>query len=162
MTGEIVSGAIANFTVGQGWFVSVDLRGGSPGADDFNNLAGVCFVRDATVCPSGRIAIEIDGFVESAPSVQSPDLGRTVQITGNFSESEAKDLALVLRFGSLPLSFEAEDVNPISSTLGEDALDEAVPEALKCPLDAPDIDQVVADAEDHGSVVERRSPDYAG
>jgi preprotein translocase subunit SecD len=123
VTGEIVSGAIANFSVGQGWFVSVDLRGGSPGADDFNNLAGVCFVRDATVCPSGRIAIEIDGFVESAPSVQSPDLGRTVQITGNFSESEAKDLALVLRFGSLPLSFEAEDVNPISSTLGEDALD---------------------------------------
>ncbi len=124
VTGEIVSDAFANFNLavgGTGWYVSLDLKGSSPGADDFNALANVCFFR-SEVCPTGRIAIEIDGKVKSAPSVNDADLGQTVQISGSFSEGEAKDLALVLRYGSLPVSFETEDVLPVSSTLGEDAL----------------------------------------
>lgn len=125
VTGEIVSTAAANFRVDLGWFVSVDLKSGSPGADDFNALAGTCFARTAE-CPTGQIAIAIDGQVESAPVVNSPDLGQTVQITGNFSESEAKDLALVLRFGSLPVELTAQESRTVSSTLGEDALDAGI------------------------------------
>jgi preprotein translocase subunit SecD len=122
VTGEIVSDAVATFNVGQGWLVAVDMKGGSPGADDFNALATSCFAGSAE-CPTGRIAIEIDGSVESAPTVQSPDLGSTVTITGNFTESEARDLALVLRFGSLPVELVPQQSRTVSSTLGADALD---------------------------------------
>lgn len=125
VTGEIVSDAIGNFAVAQGWFVSVDMRGGSPGADDFNALANLCFAGTAD-CPSGRIAIEIDGQVESAPAVQQPDLGSSIQITGDFTEGEAKDLALVLRFGSLPVELTPQESRTVSSSLGEDALDAGI------------------------------------
>ena len=82
VTGEIVSGAIANFSVTEGWFVQVDLHGGSPGSDDFNALATLCFTRSPS-CPSanpatgepGRIAIEIDGLIESAPLVKLHERG---------------------------------------------------------------------------------------
>jgi preprotein translocase subunit SecD len=129
VTGEIVGGAIATFNVGQGWLVSVDMNSASPGADDFNALANSCFGGSAT-CPTGRIAIEIDGRVESAPTVNSPDLGSRVQITGNFTEGEAKDLALVLRFGSLPVELIPQESRTVSSTLGSDALDAGIAAGL--------------------------------
>ena len=127
VTGEIVGDASANFTLqgGTGWIVTVDLKGGSPGADDFNALANLCFGGSAE-CPTGRIAIEIDGQIESAPSVDNPDLGRSVRITGSFTEAEAKDLALVLRFGSLPVELTPQESRTVSSTLGEDALDAGI------------------------------------
>jgi len=121
VTGEIVSGATAQLRgTPPTWIVSVDMRDGSPGSDDFNALADSCFYTQPD-CPTGRIAIEIDGQVESAPSVNAPDLGSSVQITGNFSEAEAKDLALVLRFGSLPVELTPQESRTVSSTLGEDA-----------------------------------------
>lgn len=126
VTGEIVSGASARLLgTPPTWLVQVDLRGGSPGADDFNALANACFFTEAD-CPGGRIAIEIDGQVESAPTVENPDLGSTVTITGRFSEGEAKDLALVLRFGSLPVELTPQESRTVSSTLGEDALDAGI------------------------------------
>lgn len=123
VTGEIVSDANARLQTG--WYVSVDLRGGSPGADDFSALTNSCFAVSAE-CPTGRIAIAIDGRVESAPSVNQPDLGNQVSITGSFSEGEAKDLALVLRFGSLPVELTPQESRTVSSTLGEDALDAGI------------------------------------
>ena len=126
VTGEIVSGADAQLRgTPPTWLVSVDLRGGSPGADDFNALANTCFFQQAD-CPTGRIAIAIDGRVESAPSVNNPDLGSSISITGSFSEGEAKDLALVLRFGSLPVELTPQESRTVSSTLGEDALDAGI------------------------------------
>ncbi len=43
-------------------------------------------------------------------------------ISGSFDQSEAKDLALVLRYGSLPVNLEAQTVQTVSATLGEDSL----------------------------------------
>ena len=43
-------------------------------------------------------------------------------ISGSFSEGEAKDLALVLRYGSLPVELERQTVQTVSATLGEDSL----------------------------------------
>ena len=47
-----------------------------------------------------------------------------MQITGNFSEGEARDLALVLRYGSLPIQFDRnqQTVQSVSPTLGKDQL----------------------------------------
>ncbi|HEX8771190.1 MAG TPA: SecD/SecF family protein translocase subunit, partial [Acidimicrobiales bacterium] len=44
------------------------------------------------------------------------------QITGSFTEAEAKDLALVLRYGSLPVQLQPETVQTVSASLGKDSL----------------------------------------
>ncbi len=93
-----------------------------------NKAFNACYQGDAT-CPSqdggnGAIAIILDGTVLSSPVVQGPDLasGDSFQISGNFSEREAKDLALVLRYGSLPVEFEQAALRQVSATLGSDSL----------------------------------------
>lgn len=123
LTGETLEGASARFDVRGGWFVSPTFKSGSPGIDDFNALARTCN-SGLPDCPTARVAIEIDGQVESAPTVQASNFERDqIQITGAFTEEEAKDLALALNFGALPLELTAQESRIVSSTLGEDALD---------------------------------------
>jgi len=132
LTGLAVEDASARFGIsgGAGWGVSLVLRGGSPGIDDWNALARQCVI-GAPQCPLAQLAIEIDGVVESAPTVQVANFDRSaISITGNFSEGEAKDLALVLRFGSLPVELTAQESRTVSSTLGEDALDAGIAAGL--------------------------------
>ena len=71
-----------------------------------------------------QVAIELDGVVQSAPTIHPGITGRDVQITGQFSQSEAKDLALVLRYGALPVQFDQtkQTVESVSPTLGKDQL----------------------------------------
>lgn len=76
-----------------------------------------------------QVAITLDSQVISAPEIQSPTPpGEVSQITGNFSEKEAQDLANNLRYGALPLSFVGENGEPggttttISPTMGEASL----------------------------------------
>jgi preprotein translocase subunit SecD len=45
-----------------------------------------------------------------------------VRISGSFTQQEAKDLALVLRFGALPVQLKQETVDNVSPTLGKDQL----------------------------------------
>jgi preprotein translocase subunit SecD len=68
------------------------------------------------------LAIELDGEVISAPTVQTDNFGTSVQITGSFSESEARNLARVLNSGSLPVKLETQAVQTVSPTLGQDSL----------------------------------------
>ena len=50
----------------------------------------------------------LDGLVVSAPGLNNgPIIGGQAQITGNFTQAEATDLANVLKFGALPLTFDA-------------------------------------------------------
>ncbi|WP_167406449.1 protein translocase subunit SecD [Amycolatopsis thailandensis] len=65
-----------------------------------------------------QAAFVLDTQVVSAPTIQSAILGGQTQITGRFSQAEAKDLADVLKYGSLPLSFESSDATTVSATLG--------------------------------------------
>ena len=83
--------AAARFNVQQGWSVAPIFTSGSPGIDDFNVIAAACNTFQAS-CPAGRVAIEIDGFVESAPSVNAAYFERDqITISGSFTEEEAKD-----------------------------------------------------------------------
>lgn len=71
-----------------------------------------------------QTAMTLDSRVVSAPVIQSTITGST-EISGGqngFTEAEARDLANVLKYGSLPLSFEASDAETVSSTLGLSAL----------------------------------------
>lgn len=108
-----------------GWGVTVGLRRGSEGEDIWNALAGQCFSQ-SQACPSGRLAIELDGTIVSAPSVNVPQFSGNVQITGSFTESEARDLARVLKSGSLPVRMETQSVQNVSPTLGKDSLRAAI------------------------------------
>jgi preprotein translocase subunit SecD len=60
--------------------------------------------------------------VESAPTVQEPTFSGTVSITGQFTEREARDLALVLKFGALPIELTPQSTQTVSATLGKDSL----------------------------------------
>ena len=108
------------------WVVNVGLQDGPAGADLWNALTTKCFNRDA-VCPTGQIAIVLDGKVISAPVVQEAIFsGGTVQISGDFTEGEARDLAKILEFGAVPVKFAVATVQTVSPTLGEDSLRAAI------------------------------------
>jgi preprotein translocase subunit SecD len=95
------------------WTVTFDLTG--DGTRDWNAMA-------AKVGRGNRIAIDLDGVVRSAPSLEQTEFQGNGQITGNFTEREAKDLALVLRYGSLPVQLEPQTVQTVSASLGRDSL----------------------------------------
>lgn len=65
-----------------------------------------------------RAAFVLDGEVVSAPNINEPILGGTTEISGRFSQRTATDLANVLKYGSLPLSFENSEAETVSATLG--------------------------------------------
>ena len=64
------------------------------------------------------IAIVLDGNVVTAPEVISPIPGGNSQITGNFTQAEATQLANVLKYGALPLTFKILTADTVSPTLG--------------------------------------------
>lgn len=113
--------ASADITTGN-WVVTVGLRDGALGEDLWNALTTKCFNREPS-CPTGQIAIVLDGKVISAPVVQEAVFtGGNVQITGDFTEAEARDLAKILEFGAVPVRFDVATVQTVSPTLGEDSL----------------------------------------
>jgi preprotein translocase subunit SecD len=69
----------------------------------------------------GQLAIILDRQVESAPQVNGV-ISSQGQITGSFTEDEAKDLALVLNEGALPVELAKQQVETVSPTLGKQSL----------------------------------------
>jgi preprotein translocase subunit SecD len=121
-TGRVVSSANAELDQAGRWTVALEMRGGADGIDLFNQVAAQCNP-PSQVCPTGQLAIVLDSVVQSAPAIQQSSYERDqIQISGEFSESEAKDLALVLRYGSLPVELERQTVQTVSATLGDDSL----------------------------------------
>ena len=125
-TGKVFTNNAQAIIENGNWTVTVELRKGADGDDLWNALTTQCFNRDAA-CPTGRIAIALDGKVISAPTVQEAVFtGGNVQITGDFSQSEARDLAKILEFGAVPVKFEVATVQTVSPTLGKDSLRAAI------------------------------------
>jgi len=65
-----------------------------------------------------QTAFTLDSQVVSAPRIQEAIPGGRTQITGDFTQAQARDLANVLKYGSLPLSFESSEAQTVSATLG--------------------------------------------
>ena len=113
LTGKAVRTARAAFDANSGqWRVDFELT--SAGSPQFDALAARNQGR--------QVAIVLDGVVRSAPTIQTDKFGGRGQITGNFGEREAKDLALVLRFGALPVQLKPQTVQKVSASLGKDSL----------------------------------------
>ncbi len=69
-----------------------------------------------------RLAIVLDGKIKTAPSIREPIPSGEAQITGRFSVEEAKDIALVLRAGSLPCPLNLEEERTVGPLLGSDSI----------------------------------------
>ena len=80
----------------------------------------------STDSQKAQFAIVLDGLTIMAsgfnPSVVSPITDGRVQITGGFTQAQAKTLANQLSFGSLPLTFTVQSEQQISATLGTEQL----------------------------------------
>jgi preprotein translocase subunit SecD len=73
-----------------------------------------------------QTALVLDGSVQTAPETSSPITAGNVQITGpapnGFTQAEANQLADILKFGSLPVSFTPLTVSSVSAQLGHNSL----------------------------------------
>lgn len=67
------------------------------------------------------MAIVLDGEVLSAPTIQA-QLPTGGTITGSFTEAEAKQLALQLRSGALPIPLRVESTETVGATLGQESV----------------------------------------
>jgi protein-export membrane protein SecD len=110
-----------------GWLVTFELSGA--GREEFGRVTRRLEpLPDATSQkqPSGQLAIVLDGVVESAPGITEAITGGSGQITGDFTEAEAKNLALVLNSGSLPVQLTRQEVLTVSPTLGQESLRQGI------------------------------------
>jgi preprotein translocase subunit SecD len=73
-----------------------------------------------------RLAIVLDGKVQSAPVIQEAITGGEASITGNFTMAEAKDLAVVLRSGALPAPVKILEERTVGPSLGQDSINQGL------------------------------------
>ncbi|MCX2711758.1 protein translocase subunit SecD [Mycolicibacterium sp. J2] len=109
MSGEQIESASSGLDQQRGDYV-VDLQFKSEGAKIW---------ADFTAANVGtQTAFTLDSQVVSAPEIQEAIPGGRTQITGRFTQDSARELANVLKYGSLPLSFESSEAETVSATLG--------------------------------------------
>jgi len=98
---------------GSAWYVSLTFNG--EGTTAFGAITSRV---TSLAAPLNQVAIVLDGLVVSAPRINEAIPSGNAQITGSFTQLEAQDLANVLKYGALPLSFDRGEVQQVSPTLG--------------------------------------------
>ena len=82
---------------------------------------------DITSKNTGKIlAIVLDGKVRSLPRIETAIYSGVASITGSFNDTEASDLALVLRSGSLPAPIVINEERTIGPTLGSESIQKSI------------------------------------
>lgn len=121
--GTDVSDADAVLDQTNAWVVSLDFTGNGQGKwtaltrEAFNNEGQAC---DATALGQDgkcRVAVVLDNEIVSSPEIQAVLTGNS-QITGNFNQKDASTLAGQLRYGALPVTFEQQEAQNVTATLG--------------------------------------------
>ncbi len=112
MTGQYITDARVSLDRFGGYLVSLQFD--PQGARIFDRITGENVGR--------RLAIVLDGVVYSAPVIQDQISGGRAQITGSFTENEAKVLAIALRTGSLPAPVKILEQQTVGPSLGEDSI----------------------------------------
>jgi preprotein translocase subunit SecD len=91
-------------------------------AISFDDRGGKIFERVTGEHVKERLAIVLDGNVYSAPVIQGKISGGNAVIEGQFTMDEAKDLAVVLRAGSLPAPVKILEERTVGPSLGRDSI----------------------------------------
>ncbi len=135
LTGDGVDGAAAELDpqgLG-GWFVTIDFKGS--GEQSWKELTGTAACAPPND-PVRRVAIVLDDQVISSPQVD-PSVpcdvgipGGSTQITGDFTQEEAKELAVLIRGGALPVPVEVIEQRTVGATLGAAAIDASAKAAV--------------------------------
>ncbi|WP_204768208.1 protein translocase subunit SecD [Lentzea nigeriaca] len=113
LTGEDINNAAANKNPnGTGYVVNLD----------FKSDGGTKWGKFTSANVQQAVAVVLDGEVMSAPTIQSAITGGSTEISGKFTLAEAQSLANTLKYGALPLSFDASEAQTISPTLGLQSL----------------------------------------
>ncbi len=108
-------------STGAGWAVTFDVK--QPTAGELGTLTAKMVTASE---PLSLLAVVLDGELQGSPPVVTQAFSTTGQITGStaapFSQAQASQLADVLKFGSLPLSFHNLYTSSVSAQLGSDQL----------------------------------------
>ncbi len=118
LTGDMLTDATTEFSQ-QGFgqpYVSLEFN--DKGADLFSDITGMNVNR--------RLAIVLDGEVNTAPVIRERIPSGRAQITGNFSVQEAKDISLILRAGALPAPVEIIEERSVGPALGKDSVEKGI------------------------------------
>ncbi len=100
------------------WVVTIQFD--SKGADEWSKITTAAF-NAGQGTPTNRIAIFLDNEVITAPQVQSPSSNQT-EITGNFTQQSAQQLADQISAGALPADIATVQSTEVSATLGSDTV----------------------------------------
>jgi len=108
--GQEISDATSGYNTQQSRY-EVSLSFKSSGSTTWAQFTGANIGKQA--------AFTLDSKVVSAPVVQgATPAGSSTSITGQFNQTQAQELANTLKYGSLPLSFQASEAETVSATLG--------------------------------------------
>ncbi|WP_199790142.1 protein translocase subunit SecD [Streptomyces canus] len=109
--------AVFDTQTAAGWQVTMTFTG--KGAKKFADITGQLAKNTQ---PQNEFGIVLDGEVVSSPYVSSSITGGSAQISGSFTQDEAQNLANMLSYGALPLSFQEQSVTTVTAALGGDQL----------------------------------------
>jgi preprotein translocase subunit SecD len=124
LTGAALTGASQGYDINNQ--PKVDMTFNAEGAKIFSEVTKKMAETAQVTGVDQRLAIVLDHEVESAPRVQEQIDGGRAEITGKFTLDEARNLALVLQTGSLPIDLKPVSQNAIGATLGKAALNQAL------------------------------------
>ncbi|MFF7730161.1 protein translocase subunit SecD [Streptomyces sp. NPDC008001] len=116
-TGVSSASAVFDSQQGRGWLVQ--LKFDSSGSKKFADVTGQLASKQP---PQNQFAIVLDGEVVSDPSVSTSITGGQAEISGGFTQASAQDLANVLSYGALPLSFDVVTEQTVTAALGGEQL----------------------------------------
>lgn len=97
---------------------------------EFNDDGSKLFDSATAENVGNQIAIVLDGTVVSAPVVQERISGGAAQISGRFTPEEARNLAIMLRAGALPVPVDVLENRSVGPTLGADSINSGLKAGL--------------------------------
>jgi len=122
MTGDSIKDATVRFNQSSFNEPLVSLEFSAEGAKKFAEVTGANVGK--------RLAIVLDGKVQSAPVIREAIPSGQAVIQGHFDAAEAQDLAVILKVGALPAPMYIEEERSIGPLLGQDSINSGVKASL--------------------------------
>ncbi len=122
LTGDALTSAEVRFNQSEFNEPSVGLQFNAEGAKKFAQVTAENVGK--------RLAIVLDGKVQSAPRIREAIPSGEAIITGHFTIEEAQDLSIILRVGALPAPMYVEEERTVGPLLGQDSINKGVKASL--------------------------------